>query len=63
MIQVGEKVYIPHLQEFGIVEEVRPDGRITKVKIGERIIDVVEFVVKNYSTIKFFIVSLLKLFR
>jgi hypothetical protein len=63
MTQLGEKVYIPHLQEFGIVDEVRADGRITKVKIGDRIIDVLEYVVKNYSSIKYIIVSLLKLFR
>ena len=62
-VKIGQKVYVPQLEIFGTVEEVREDGRIVKIKTGDRIITVIDFIVENYSIIKFFIVSLLKLFK
>jgi len=44
--QVGDEVFIPELEQFGKVETVRPDGRITKVAVntpkGKEVIDTEE---------------------
>ena len=49
-MKIGQKVYIPHLDLVGTIEEIQ-GKRVKKVRIGEQIIDVFHVIVKNWDTI------------
>lgn len=47
----GQKVYIPQLDTIGIVESVNEAGQPVTIKVGERIIKVIDYVIKHASTL------------
>ena len=61
-MKIGQRVWIPSLQEFGTIEEIQNE-RVKKVRIGKKIVDVFELIVENWSTIKYILVTLGKLFK
>lgn len=61
-MKLGQKVYIPSLNQFGTIEEIKGD-RIKTVKVGEKIINVIDLIVQNWSVIKEIIVFLSNLFK
>lgn len=61
-MKLGQKVFIPELNQFGTIEEIR-ENRITKVKVGDKIIDVIDLIVTNWSLIKEFILFLSNIFK
>lgn len=61
-MKLGQKVFIPELNQFGTIEEIR-ENRITKVKVGNKIIDVIDLIVTNWSLIKEFILFLSNIFK
>jgi len=58
---IGKKVYIPKLDQEGIVVSQLPTGEIEKVKIGDRIVDVLEDVVEIIPTLITVLKSIFKL--
>ena len=58
-MKVGQKVYIPYYKEIGTIESIEGD-RIKTVKVGDKIIYVLNLVVKNIGTITKIIVFLSK---
>jgi len=61
-MKVGQKVYIPLYDSIATIVEIKGE-RISKVKIGDKILDVFYVVVKNWDTITKIIVFLSKLFK
>lgn len=61
-MKLGQKVFIPALNQFGTIEEIQGD-RISKVKIGDRIINAIDLIVENWSLIKEIIVFLSNIFK
>jgi hypothetical protein len=61
-MKLGQKVFIPELNQFGTIEEIR-ENRITKVKIGNKIIDVIDLIVTNWTLIKEIILFLSNIFK
>ncbi len=61
--EIGQKVYLPEIGKTAIVEEVNDKGEVTKVKIGDKIINVVGWIVKNLDTIQIILVFLLNIFK
>lgn len=61
-MKLGQKVFIPELNQFGTIEEIK-ENRISKVKVGDKIIDVVDLIVTNWSLIKEFILFLSNIFK
>lgn len=61
-MKIGQKVYIPYFNDIGTIESIKGE-RIETVRIGDRIIYVLNLVVKNIDTITKIIVFLSKLFK
>lgn len=61
-MKLGQKVFIPELNQIGTIEEIR-ENRITKVKVGNKIIDVIDLIVTNWSLIKEIILFLTNIFK
>lgn len=61
-MKLGQKVFIPELNQFGTIEEIR-ENRITKVKVGNKIIDVIDLIVTNWTLIKEIILFLSNIFK
>lgn len=61
-MELGQKVFIPSLNAVGTIEEIQGE-RIIKVKIGDKIVTVIDLIVENWSFIKEIILFLSKLFK
>jgi hypothetical protein len=61
-MKVGQKVYIPYFKEIGTIESIKGD-KIETVKVGDKIIYVLNLVVKNIGTITKIIVFLSKFIK
>lgn len=58
-MKIGQKVYLPELDTYGIVESLNEKGEPQTIKIGDRIIKAVDYIIENATTI----VMILKFFR
>jgi hypothetical protein len=58
-MKIGQKVYLPELDTYGIVESLNEKGEPQTIKIGERIIKAIDYIVENATSI----VMVLKFFR
>jgi hypothetical protein len=61
-MKIGQKVYIPYFKEIGTIESIKGE-RIETVRFGDRIIYVLNLVVKNIGTITKIIVFLSKFIK
>jgi len=47
----GQKVYLPQLDTIGIVESVNEAGQPVTIKVGDRILKAIDYVIKHTSTL------------
>jgi hypothetical protein len=60
---IGQKVYIKELNEYGTVESLNENGQAKTIKVGDRIIKAIDYIIQNASTIVTVIKFLRSLFK
>lgn len=59
----GQKVYLPQLDTIGIVESINEAGQPVTIKVGDRILKAIDYIIEHASTFIMILSWIRKLFK